>query len=71
MIRARLAQYVAPGVRYQDYIGPRDSIPAGWSIVTRRPVRRPLSSIAAASPSLSPDAGEVAVVGGLDQGDAA
>lgn len=62
----RLAQFVSPGMRYLDFIGKRESITAGWSIVKRRPVRRTLNPLAAPEfPSLSPDAGKDGAVGGL------
>lgn len=67
----RLAQYVGPGIRTMPYIGPRESIPAGWSIVKRRPVRRPFSSTPAVSSPPSPDVGDVAGVGGSIRGDVA
>ena len=64
----RLAQFVGPGILYQDYIGPRESIPAGWSIVTRRSVRQTFPATPAADTNPCVDA-----VGGgtFEQGDAA
>jgi hypothetical protein len=39
MVRCRLAKRIGDCTIYVIYIGPRDSIPAGWSIQMRRVVQ--------------------------------
>ncbi len=37
--RCRIARQVGQAIQTLPYIGPVDRIPAGWSIVMRRPAR--------------------------------
>jgi hypothetical protein len=67
----RLAQFVGPGVRTMPYIGPLESIPAGWSIVTRRSVSRPHSPAPVTADSLPCRTPAAAVVGECFRGDVA